>query len=109
VKDYKSRHPEKRRWYTATRRARQKAAEQSDIPADLMTTLFAEQGGKCPYCLGDLSSLGINVDHYIPITKGGAHAPWNLQLTCPTCNKKKAAKHPLKYLSEVFKCELMAA
>jgi 5-methylcytosine-specific restriction endonuclease McrA len=34
----------------------------------------------------------LQVDHKIPVSKGGTDRPGNLRLLCPTCNRKKGAK-----------------
>lgn len=70
--------------------------------------LMTEQGHKCPYCLGDLRVIGFNLDHYVPLARGGPHQDSNMQLTCPPCNSRKRAKHPADFLNEVIDlCELM--
>ena len=62
---------------------------------------------KCPYCSKNLYEGGIRdkmeIDHFIPISRGGQHFPWNLIPICKDCNRKKRAKMPTDFLSpEVF-------
>ena len=62
---------------------------------------------KCPYCSKNLYEGGIRdkieIDHFIPVSKGGQHFPWNLMPICKDCNRKKRAKLPIDFLSpEVF-------
>ncbi len=66
---------------------------------------------KCPYCdsllfTGHIRNK-IQIDHFIPITKGGQHVPWNILPVCQRCNSKKLAKIPKLFLSTVQlkKCE----
>ena len=40
--------------------------------------------------------LNLEVDHVIPRTKGGVHAPWNLQVISGADNKRKSNKWPLE-------------
>lgn len=49
--------------------------------------LYAKQEGKCACC----SVPGkLDIDHIIPVTKGGTSDATNLQLLCPPCNKSKS-------------------
>jgi len=73
------------------------------ISIGLVKLLLEEQGGACPYCFRDLEFTGINLDHYIPLSRGGKHCDSNIQLTCPPCNSKKRAKDPVEFL-----CTLLA-
>lgn len=54
--------------------------------------LFVLQAGSCVYCNVELSSY--HVDHVKPLAKGGTHTDDNIQLLCPTCNRKKGSKYP---------------
>lgn len=58
--------------------------------------MLLQQECKCVYCKADLSE-GYEVDHIIPISLGGCHEPWNLQLLCPSCNVAKGGKHPVDF------------
>jgi len=45
----------------------------------------------------------MEIDHFIPVSRGGQHFPWNLVPICKDCNRKKRAKLPIDFLSpEVF-------
>jgi hypothetical protein len=66
---------------------------------------------KCPYCdsllfTGHIRNK-IQIDHFIPITKGGQHVPWNILPVCQKCNAKKLAKVPKLFLdiAKYQKCE----
>ena len=56
---------------------------------------------KCPYCSKNLYEGGIRdkmeIDHFIPISRGGQHFPWNLIPICKDCNRKKRAKMPTDF------------
>jgi len=58
----------------------------------------------CPYCKTDLYGGHIRnnyeIDHFLPIAKGGQDVPWNLLPICRNCNRKKGDKLPFKYLDE---------
>lgn len=53
--------------------------------------LYVKQRGKCA-CCGEVFNGKFEVDHIIPLSKGGSNFPDNLQLLTPICNKKKGGK-----------------
>ena len=58
---------------------------------------------QCPYCGKDHYRVGIRdkieIDHFVPISKGGQHVPWNLFPVCKECNRKKKDRQPISFLS----------
>lgn len=59
--------------------------------------VYHKQKGVCYMCLGKFTFKEMEMDHVIPLCKGGKHEKTNVKMCCPTCNKKKGAK----LLSEV--------
>ena len=57
----------------------------------LRERLWRSQGGRCVYCgvRIRLSQYQSQIDHVIPVIRGGGNEEDNLQLTCPQCNGKK--------------------
>lgn len=57
---------------------------------------------KCPYCGKDQFRIGIRdkieIDHFIPVSRGGQNVPWNLLPICKQCNGKKRNKLPIDAL-----------
>ena|SRR6266404_6034259 len=53
--------------------------------------LLALQLGKCKWC-GKPLNRKCEIDHIIPLTKGGTNAFGNLCVVHPRCNKKKGTK-----------------
>lgn len=57
---------------------------------------------QCPYCGQDLFKTNIRqkieIDHFIPISKGGQDVPWNLLPSCTPCNRSKRDKMPYVFL-----------
>lgn len=62
--------------------------------------LVIRQNGKCVYC-DHLLVNGYHVDHWRPLARGGSNNPDNLQLLCPTCNRKKWAHDPIEYEARI--------
>ena len=69
---------------------------------DDMQKMFSEQCGRCKSCDADISS-GYEIDHIMPISKGGTNWPSNLQLLCKPCNRSKGSKHPADWVPEKAK------
>jgi len=72
------------------RRAKEKQAVGRHTKEEI-ATLYKSQNGKCWYCLIDISKY-FEVDHRIPISRGGSNDVGNLCLTCQKCNQSKGAK-----------------
>lgn len=49
-------------------------------------------GGKCWMC----GAPAGEIDHVIPLSKGGSNWPANLRPACRSCNARKNARHPLR-------------
>lgn len=59
--------------------------------------LFHEQGGVCFYCHKNLTDQPFQVDHYIPISKGGTNTIDNIRIACRRCNLSKRDKLPSEW------------
>jgi 5-methylcytosine-specific restriction endonuclease McrA len=84
---YRASHRVQFRVYTSRRRKLVRQAEGKFTAQDI-DALYITQDGRCAYCkipLGD----SYEVDHCIPLTRGGSNAPENLSLACPSCNRRK--------------------
>lgn len=92
------RYRESRRLAAATRRARKKAAPGRFGQTDL-DILFIRQLGACFYCRTILEEY--HVDHFFPLAKGGSNGPENIVLACPSCNRRKNATCPHRFLQRV--------
>ena len=49
---------------------------------------------ECQYCLQQIESHNITIDHFIPFYLGGRTHYGNLRLACPKCNRMKGSVHP---------------
>jgi 5-methylcytosine-specific restriction endonuclease McrA len=56
--------------------------------------LFERQHGRCanPNCMA--VGVRLEIDHIMPVSRGGSSDPHNLQLLCHDCNDRKRDKHP---------------
>lgn len=90
------------RCYQNTRRTKALENGGSFTVADV-NRLFFCQKGRCASCTKKLKLDGkqkFHIDHVMPIALGGSSDPENLQLLCPSCNRKKSAKHPIDWAKE---------
>lgn len=74
----------------------------------LKERLYNEQGGICPYCLGEMTltqhfNNSATVDHLIPKSRGGADLRENFVIACKSCNEDKGNKMPNMYILAMHK------
>lgn len=55
--------------------------------------MMKSQKGKCWYCQKDITKK-YEIEHRVPLSRGGTNYPSNLVLACPKCNRKKYNKLP---------------
>lgn len=60
-----------------------------DVSLDLRNTIFERDGYCCSKC-GAVSEL--EIDHIMPVSKGGGNEESNLQTLCKTCNRRKSSR-----------------
>lgn len=78
--------------YVRDRRARIAKAEGSYSQADLIS-LFERQDKRCAFCRKSIARAH-DVDHIVPLARGGSNRISNLQLLCRGCNRTKWAAMP---------------
>jgi hypothetical protein len=59
------------------------------VPADVKARILAKTDGRCAACDSDAH---VEIDHIVPISKGGTGDESNLQALCRKCNRKKRAR-----------------
>ncbi|MCU0897747.1 MAG: HNH endonuclease, partial [Burkholderiales bacterium] len=68
--------------------------------SDVARILAPLQDHRCFYCQEKIDQRA-EVDHFVPLSKGGTHHPENIVLACKSCNRAKAAKDPFKFLEKM--------
>lgn len=69
----------------------------SDEGIRTITDLMRIQQGECVYCQTDIRH-GFEVDHRIPLSRGGSNRAGNLQLSCSDCNRQKHNRFHIEFL-----------
>ncbi len=67
---------------------------------DVRGAVWRRDGYRCVYCGHQATLLTLwilEVDHKIPVSRGGSDALWNLQTTCASCNRDKGEKTDVEY------------
>ena len=72
--------------FTATRPKRTR------MGADIRKDLYRRQQGRCLYCGSRQRMDLMDIDHKVPLARGGSNQRNNLQLLCRTCNVRKGAR-----------------
>lgn len=100
AKEYRKRNPEKYREFQREYQARKRAGG-GGLSKGKRTRLLEDQDWACIACGGDLRELGWHLDHIVALANGGRHVDNNVQMLCPTCNRRKSAKDFGEFLKEL--------
>lgn len=92
-------NPDSARTASRNRKARLKGAEGRHTRDDI-DRLYVLQKGRCAICFTALRGK-FEIDHRMPLSRGGSNDPSNLQLACKPCNLRKRAKDPIAYAQEI--------
>ena len=91
---------EKVRQKTRIQQARRRSAKGKFSKEDI-SAILKSQKSKCAYfqfCGTKFScDGGYEIDHILAVSKGGTSDPNNIQLLCPTCNRRKGAKDAVMF------------
>jgi 5-methylcytosine-specific restriction endonuclease McrA len=83
----------------ANRRA--KAAGNNDrITLSELLQSYFRSGQKCSWC-GKTDTQTMEVDHIIPLSKGGTNTIENMVWACRSCNSKKSASNPVSFAAKM--------
>lgn len=98
--EWNRRNKDKRKAIMRNYSCRRRSQELGGVSTAALAAWTASQRKICYWC-GVKCAQGFHVDHYIPLSKGGAHELHNLVIACGPCNLKKNAKDPLVFAREV--------
>ena len=76
----------------------QKASAGGEYTQEDIERLRTTQNDCCAYCGVTLKGGG-EIDHRMPISRGGDNFPENLALACRTCNRDKHAKTDIEFMA----------
>jgi len=88
------RHPEKVAAKNRNRYARVRAGGGS-VTAEEWAAMLSAYSGKCAYC--GTAADRIDLDHMVPLSRGGVHVIENVIPACLRCNSSKGARTPLEW------------
>jgi len=92
---YRVAHPENGHEYAHRRRARLRS--QFVAPVDA-AVIYARDRGRCHLCGKKVRQADASMDHIIPISLGGIHAPSNVRLAHLKCNLRRNTRGPAQLL-----------
>lgn len=94
--NYAKNNPDKVSSYRINRRARKAQCYHDSYTSEQLSVHFSQWDNRCAYCD---SSEKPTVDHFIPISKKGAHALHNIVPACCSCNCSKQNSDAWKWYS----------
>lgn len=95
MKIWRSENKEKTKMYSENRRALILGVEGNGITVEEWETIKNEAGNRCSYCRQKSDKL--QMDHVVPVSKGGSHNAENITPACPSCNQSKGNKSLLTF------------
>jgi len=99
AKAWTKRNPEKRRAISHNYAHKRRNWTVAGISSADLAEWTAAQKKVCYWCGTKCAKL-FHIDHYVPLSKGGAHEAHNLVIACAPCNLKKNAKDPFDFARE---------
>ena len=86
-KDWRQRNPEKAHAYVRTSHSKRRDASKGEsFTTAEWLALLEHHGGRCAYCG---SRVQIEIDHRVPLIRGGSNTIENILPACRTCNRRK--------------------
>lgn len=70
---------------------------------ELRQAIYAREGGRCFYCLRQLTSAVSGVDHVVPRAQSGRNTYRNLVASCMECNSQKGERAAGDFLRRLYR------
>lgn len=95
--------PEKFKARSAKQRAERLEISGEFTPLDV-NAAFRKQNGCCLYCGAKIKwrETQWEIDHFIPVSRGGTNDPSNIVVACMPCNRSKHDKMPWEWRPDLF-------
>lgn len=90
ARKWRAKYPDKNRAKVLKYIATKHQAEGSHSAKDVRVQYKLQQG-LCYWCSTPVAKK-YNVDHVVPLSRGGSNDVNNIAISCPTCNRKKGKK-----------------
>ncbi len=74
---------------TRANERRIRPTERATWPRGLKQQLMRRQANTCVYCAYRRTAASLEIDHMVPVVRGGANDVSNLQVICRPCNQRK--------------------
>jgi 5-methylcytosine-specific restriction endonuclease McrA len=98
-KEWCEKNPEKSSAIKQHYKHKRRAQESVGASYSEVLTWRKAQPKVCHWCGCDCSA-DVIVDHYFPLSKGGKHEISNMVISCRSCNARKSAKTPERWIAE---------
>jgi 5-methylcytosine-specific restriction endonuclease McrA len=98
-KVYRKRHPDRVRLRRRLQTMRRRAV--GEVHSKDVALMMKTQKGLCWWC-GESLGDTYEIDHIIPVSRGGTNVPNNLVLAHERCNRKKFNKMPWEFNGRLF-------
>lgn len=102
VKENRKKNPERTRELARGWQAKRRALKAGGVSAVETAEWFKAQPKVCHWC-GVKCAKNAEIDHIIPISRGGEHQLRNLCVACLPCNRSKHAKDPIEFAQSLGK------
>ena len=108
MKKYLEKNPEKFRAASLRRRASKTSNstnEQIESANEKIIKMLSAEFSECPYCKSSFKTAIMEVEHILPLFRGGSHSAENITMACEKCNGSKG--HKILYLEWTPPCDLL--
>ena len=95
IRQWNKNNPARRIQYEARRRAHERNAPRNDFTFAQWQEIQEVWDHRCAYCTRRMKGR-LDMEHIIPLSKGGSHTASNIVPACRSCNSKKKDGPPLK-------------